>query len=79
MSRSISVRLDEAAEQDLVSLEAAGFSQSDAVRTGLKAAAARLRQPHALAAEARALADDEEDRAEAAAVGELMEELRAPW
>jgi Arc/MetJ-type ribon-helix-helix transcriptional regulator len=76
---AISVRLDDESARDLADLEASGLSRSDAVRAGLRAAAARLREPRALAAEARALAGDEADRAEAAAVRELMEDLRAPW
>ncbi len=75
----ISVRLDEDAKRALAQLEAAGMTRSDAVRAGLVAAAERLRDRRLLAAEADALAEDPEDRAEAAALAEMMEDLRAPW
>lgn len=55
------------------------MTRSEGVRTGLRAAASRLRDRHRLAAEAEALAEDQADRAEAAAVNELVEDLRAPW
>lgn len=55
------------------------MTPSEAVRVGLEAAAKRLRDRQRLAAEAAALAQDEADRAEAAAVSEMMEQLRAPW
>ena len=75
----ISVRLDDDSRRALAELEAAGLSRSDAVRRGLVAAAARLGDPERLAAEAAALADDPDDRAESAEVAALMEDLRAPW
>lgn len=73
----ISVRLDEAAKRALAELEATGMSRSEAVRTGLVAAARRLRDRRALADEAEGLATDEADRAEAQRVSEMMQELRA--
>jgi Arc/MetJ-type ribon-helix-helix transcriptional regulator len=79
MSDLISVRLDEQARRALAELEATGLSRSEAVRRGLVAAAQLLRDRHRLAEEAAAVAADEEDRAEAAVVAEMMEELRAPW
>lgn len=79
MTEVISVRLDEESERALAELEATGMTRSEAVRAGLRAAASRLRDRHRLASEAEALAEDEADRAEAAAVSELMEDLRAPW
>lgn len=75
----VSVRLDDEASRALAELEASGLSRSDAVRLGLVAAAKRLRDREQLAAIATALAADEGDRAEAAAVSEMMEDLRAPW
>jgi Arc/MetJ-type ribon-helix-helix transcriptional regulator len=75
----ISVRLDDEAERALAELKAAGMSRSEAVRAGLRAAAWRLRDRRRLAEEAQALGEDEEDRAEAAAVRDMMEDLRAPW
>lgn len=79
MAEMISVRLDEASERALAELEATGLSRSEAVRAGLLAAARRLRDRRLLAAEADALAEDADDRAEAKAVAEMMEDLRAPW
>jgi Arc/MetJ-type ribon-helix-helix transcriptional regulator len=79
MSETISVRLDDDAARALAQLEALGLSRSEAVRAGLRAAAQQLRDRKQLAAEARALAEDEDDRSESAAVRDMMEELRAPW
>lgn len=79
MGEMISVRLDEDARRALAELEATGMSRSEAVRAGLVAAARRLRDRRALAAEAAALGEDEADRAEAQQVAEMMEDLRAPW
>jgi Arc/MetJ-type ribon-helix-helix transcriptional regulator len=79
MGDMISVRLDEEAKRALAELEATGLSRSEAVRRGLVVAAQRLRDRPRLAEEAAALAADEHDRAEAAAVAEMMEDLRAPW
>ncbi|MGH3443035.1 MAG: hypothetical protein ACRDUY_13525 [Nitriliruptorales bacterium] len=78
MRDSISVRLDENARRALAELEATGISRSEAVRRGLVAAAQRLRDRQRLIDEVAALAEDEQDRAEAAEVAAMMEELRAP-
>ena len=77
MPRAISVRLDDDALRALAQLEITGFSRSAAVRFALVAAAARLRDRRALAAEVAALEDDEADRAEMREVAGLMEQLRA--
>jgi Arc/MetJ-type ribon-helix-helix transcriptional regulator len=79
MGDMVSVRLDDGAQRALAELEATGLSRSEAVRTGLRAAANLLRDRRQLTAEARALAHDEGDRAEAAAACDMMEDLRAPW
>lgn len=79
MGETISVRLDDDAERALAELEATGLSRSEAVRAGLQAAAARLRDRRHVAAEARALSESNEDVAEAAVVRQMMEDLRAPW
>jgi hypothetical protein len=71
------VRLDDEALRALSLLESTGLSRSAAIRAALVAAAARLRDRQSLAAEVAALEADEEDRAEMAAVSELMEQLRA--
>jgi Arc/MetJ-type ribon-helix-helix transcriptional regulator len=78
MSDLISVRLDEDARRALAALEATGISRSEAVRRGLVVAAQRLRDRQRLIDEVAALADDEQDRADAAAVAAMMEDLRAP-
>ena len=77
MAKAISVRLDADAERALRLLEAAGMSQSEAIRSSLLASAHRLRRSKQPAAEVAALEADEADRAEMRAVAELMESLRA--
>lgn len=77
MSQAISVRLDEEALRALGRLEATGVSRSEAIRSALVQAAARLGSRQALAAEVAALEADEVDRAEMLAVADLMEQLRA--
>ncbi len=79
MGHAISVRLDETAHLALLRLESTGMTRSEAVRSSVVAAAARLTEFQALAAEAAALEDDEEDLREMRAVAEMMEEVRAPW
>jgi Arc/MetJ-type ribon-helix-helix transcriptional regulator len=74
----ISVRLDDDARRALAELEATGLSRSEAVRRGLVAAALRLRDRQRLIDEVAELATDESDRAEAAAVAAMMEDLREP-
>ena len=73
--RLISVRLDAAAERALRDLTDDGTPQSQAIRAALRAAAETHRR-FRLRAEAEALAADEDDRREAAAVRALMDELR---
>ena len=75
MALTLSVRLDNDARQALRLLESTGLSRSDAVRTALVAAAARLRDRAALQAEVAALEADQADRAETAALVELMDLL----
>ena len=76
--RAISVRLDERAQEALDALMASGLSQSEAMRRALVESARRL-QSESLADEARRLAADPDDRAEAAAVLAFMEELSPAW
>ena len=64
MAKAISVRLDDEAERALRSLQASGLTQSEAIRSSLRASAGKLHRGRTLAAEAAALAADEEDRAE---------------
>jgi Arc/MetJ-type ribon-helix-helix transcriptional regulator len=77
MAHAISVRLDGEADRALQTLEAAGMSRSEAIRSSLVASAQRLRRRSAIAAEVAALEADEEDREEMLAVAGLMESLRA--
>ena len=77
MTKAISVRLDNDAEQALRMLEATGLSRSEAIRTSLLAAAERMRRRHEVAREAAALEADDADRAEMLAVASLMESMRA--
>lgn len=78
MARAISVRLDDEAERALRSLEAAGLTRSEAIRSAVIDAARRLQRRAELAAEVAALEADEGDRDEMLAVAGLMESLRAP-
>ena len=75
MARSIHVRLDDVSAAALEVVRADGVSDSDAVRTALREAAARRRSRSALAEEVRRLAADREDRAEMRAIREQMNEL----
>jgi Arc/MetJ-type ribon-helix-helix transcriptional regulator len=75
-SKLISVRLDDAAQRALDELTRGGRDRSEAVRLALVEASSR-RRGDALAAEARSLVADEDDRAEVAEVAALMESLRA--
>jgi Arc/MetJ-type ribon-helix-helix transcriptional regulator len=69
------VRLDTTAAAALDVVRAEGLSDSEAVRTALREAAARRRSRSALRAEAARLAADPEDRAEMEAIREHMAEL----
>jgi predicted transcriptional regulator len=77
VARAISVRLDDEALRALAHLEATGLSRSKAMRKALVDAAERLGRRESLAAEARALEADEDDREEMLEVAALMESLRA--
>ena len=78
MATAISVRLDDEAARALRTLEAAGMSRSEAIRTALVESAERRQRRSALAAEAAELEADEADRAEMLGVATLMESLRDP-
>jgi Arc/MetJ-type ribon-helix-helix transcriptional regulator len=77
VAQAISVRLDDEAERALRSLEAAGLSRSEAIRSALIESARRVQRRSDLAAEVAALEADEADREEMHAVAGLMESLRA--
>lgn len=78
MAQAISIRLDEEADRALRTLEAAGMTRSEAVRSSLIASADRLRRRSELAAEVAALEADPDDRREVQLVADLMESVRAP-
>jgi Arc/MetJ-type ribon-helix-helix transcriptional regulator len=78
VARSLHVRLDPTAAAALDVVRAEGLSDSEAVRTALREAAARRRSRSALRAEAARLAADPKDRAEMDAIREHMAELAPP-
>ncbi len=78
MAQAISVRLDDEAQRALTELEATGMTRSESIRAALVAAASRLHDKRALAAEVAAIEADNDDRAEMLEVAEFMERLRAP-
>jgi hypothetical protein len=78
VSRSLHVRLDEASAAALDVIRAGGLSDSEAVRTALREAAARRRVRSALREEVRRIAADENDREELRVIREQMAELAPP-
>ena len=76
VEKAISIRLDEEAQEALRSLTGSGRSQSEAVREAIVELARRGRRGD-LAAEAKRLSADREDRMEKVRVARLMESLRA--
>jgi antitoxin component of RelBE/YafQ-DinJ toxin-antitoxin module len=78
MARSLHVRLDDGAEAALKVIRAEGLTDSEAVRTALREAAARRRVRSAIRAEVRRLAADEHDREEMRLVREQLAELAPP-
>ena len=75
MSRSIHVRLDDASAAALEVVRADGLTDSEAIRTALREAAARRRARSVVREEVRALAADEGDREEMRMIREQMAEL----
>ena len=75
MTRSLHVRLDEASAAALDVVRAAGMTDSEAVRTALREAAARRRVRSAIRAEVRRVGADESDREEMRIIREQMAEL----
>ena len=74
-ARSLHVRLDDASAAALDIVRAGSLSDSEAVRTALREAAARRRTRSALRNEVRRLAADEHDREEMRLVREQLAEL----
>lgn len=75
MARSLHVRLDDASAAALDVVRAGGLSDSEAVRTALREAAARRRIRSAVRDEARQVATDPRDREEMRIIREQMAEL----
>jgi Arc/MetJ-type ribon-helix-helix transcriptional regulator len=75
VARSLHVRLDDSSAAALKVVRDEGLSDSEAVRTALREAAARRRARSSIAAEVRALAADQDDRAEMRSIREQMVEL----
>jgi len=73
--RSLHVRLDESAAAALAVVRAEGLTDSEAVRTALREAAARRRARSAVREEVRRIAVDEDDRQEMRFVREQMAAL----
>jgi hypothetical protein len=78
VARSLHVRLDDASAAALEIVRADSLSDSEAVRTALREAAARRRTRSALRDEVRRLAADEKDRQEMRLVREQLAELAPP-
>jgi hypothetical protein len=78
VARSLHVRLDDASAAALAIVRAVSLSDSEAVRTALREAAARRRTRSALRDEVRRLAADEHDREEMRLVREQLAELAPP-
>ena len=75
MSRSLHVRLDDSSAAALDVVRADGLTDSEAVRTALREAAARRRARSSIREEVRRLAADEQDRDEMRLIREQMAEL----
>ncbi|MBA2580634.1 MAG: hypothetical protein H0V03_07325 [Thermoleophilaceae bacterium] len=73
--RSLHVRLDETSSAALDVVRAQGMTDSEAVRTALREAAARRRTRSVIQEEARRVAADEADREEMRLIREHMSEL----
>jgi hypothetical protein len=78
VARSLHVRLDEASAAALDVVRAGGLSDSEAVRTSLREAAARRRVRSAIRREVQLLAADESDREEMRLIREQLSDLTPP-
>ena len=76
--RSLHVRLDDASAAALEIIRASGLTDSEAVRTALREAAARRRVRSAIRDEVRRLASDEHDREEMQIIREQLAALAPP-
>jgi Arc/MetJ-type ribon-helix-helix transcriptional regulator len=75
VSRSLHVRLDDSSAAALSIMSGEGLSDSEAVRTALREAAARRRVRSSIVAEVERLAADDADREEMRIIREQMAEL----
>jgi hypothetical protein len=78
IGRSLHVRLDDASAAALKIVRAEGLSDSEAVRTALREAAARRRLRSSVREEVRRLAADDHDREEMRRIREHLAELAPP-
>jgi hypothetical protein len=78
VARSLHVRLDDASAAALEIVRAGELSDSEAVRTALREAAARRRLRSAVRNEVRALAADMRDREEMQVIREQLATLAPP-
>jgi hypothetical protein len=78
VARSLHVRLDEASAAALDVVRAGGLSDSEAVRTSLREAAARRRVRSAIREEVQRLSADTRDREEMRIIREQMADLAPP-
>jgi len=78
VARSLHVRLDDGSEAALEIIRAGGLTDSEAVRTALREAAARRRIRSAIRDEVRRLAADEHDREEMRIIREQLADLAPP-
>ncbi len=72
MARALHVRLDDASAAALAVVRSGGMTDSEAVRTALREAAARRRVRSAIREEVRRVAADEADREEMRMIREQM-------
>jgi Arc/MetJ-type ribon-helix-helix transcriptional regulator len=77
-ARSLHVRLDDSAAAALDVVRSSGLSDSEAVRTALREAAARRRVRSSIADEVRRLVADSDDLEEMRLVREQMADLAPP-
>ncbi len=75
MARSLHVRLDDASAAALKIVRAGGLTDSEAVRTALREAAARRRIRSSIRAEVALVAADSADREEMRIIREQLAEL----
>jgi hypothetical protein len=78
VARSIHVRLDEASAAALGVVPADGLTDSEAVRTALREAAARRRTRSSIREEVRQIAGDVDDREEMRVIREQLAGLAPP-